>query len=201
MSKNAYWFKHDYNAKNDEKILELRSEFGAEGYGIYWMLIESMSENNCGGLKATLIGGLSLGFGVDKGRLTEVVKFCITVGLFFEEKGVYYSQRVLDHKQERKYLSEMGKLGMERKKYLKTISGEKKVPLKPPLQPPLSNKMYRVLLDKENTLSTESSIVRPMGENSEKNEKFEKNGKVNHNSGAGVSLGKTEGEIDPPLPF
>ncbi len=31
--KDAYYFPHDCNARNDPKILALRSVFGAEGYG------------------------------------------------------------------------------------------------------------------------------------------------------------------------
>ena len=42
--KDAYYFPHDCNARNDPKILALRSVFGAEGYGVYWMLIEILRE-------------------------------------------------------------------------------------------------------------------------------------------------------------
>ena len=44
MSKDTFWFKHDYNARNDEKILELRSIHGAEAYGVYWMIVETMAD-------------------------------------------------------------------------------------------------------------------------------------------------------------
>jgi hypothetical protein len=43
-NKDAYYFPHDCNARNDPKILALRSVYGAEGYGIYWMLIEILRE-------------------------------------------------------------------------------------------------------------------------------------------------------------
>lgn len=44
MAKEAYYFSHDSNARHDPKILALRSEFGIEGYGIYWVLIEMLRE-------------------------------------------------------------------------------------------------------------------------------------------------------------
>lgn len=46
--KEAYWFRHDSNARNDWKILALRSVYGMEGYGRFWYLIEMMreTENN-----------------------------------------------------------------------------------------------------------------------------------------------------------
>lgn len=42
--KDAYFFSHDCNARNDPKILALRSVHGAEGYGVYFMLIEILRE-------------------------------------------------------------------------------------------------------------------------------------------------------------
>lgn len=111
MAKETFYFQHDYNARNDDKILELRSKFGAEGYGIFWMIIETMAENENGGAKAGLIGGLSLGYGVAKDVLIEVFKYCLELGLFYEESGYYYSKRLLTHKEFRKVLSENGAAG------------------------------------------------------------------------------------------
>lgn len=42
--KDAYYFSHDSNARNDEKILAMRSVYGAEGYGMYFMIIEILRE-------------------------------------------------------------------------------------------------------------------------------------------------------------
>lgn len=36
------YFSHDSNARNDTKILNLRAALGAEGYGIYFMLLERL---------------------------------------------------------------------------------------------------------------------------------------------------------------
>jgi hypothetical protein len=116
MTKESFYFSHDYNARNDEKILELRSNFGAEGYGVFWMLIETMAENANGGVKASLMGGLSVAYGIPKARLIEIVDFCILVNLLFEKDGFYFSQRLLDHKAERKFLSDKGKEGAEQRK-------------------------------------------------------------------------------------
>jgi len=43
-SKDAYYFSHDSNARNDEKILAMRSAYGLEGYGMYFMIIEILRE-------------------------------------------------------------------------------------------------------------------------------------------------------------
>ena len=44
MSKDAYYFPHDSNAKDDPKCVLLIEQLGMEGYGIYWMLIETLRE-------------------------------------------------------------------------------------------------------------------------------------------------------------
>jgi hypothetical protein len=45
MGKQTFYFSHDYNARNDEKIKELIFEHGMEGYGIYWSIIEELYLN------------------------------------------------------------------------------------------------------------------------------------------------------------
>lgn len=42
--KDAYYFSHDSNARHDPKVLAMRSVYGAEGYGWYWMIIEMLRE-------------------------------------------------------------------------------------------------------------------------------------------------------------
>lgn len=111
MAKDSFWFKHDNNARNDEKILELRSKFGAEGYGIFWMIVETMAEDGDGYISFKNIGGLSLGYGVAIGRLSEVIGVAIELELFHEKGGKIFSNRMLRHKNDRKNLSEHGKNG------------------------------------------------------------------------------------------
>ncbi|CAB5217805.1 Domain of unknown function DUF4373 [uncultured Caudovirales phage] len=45
MAKETFYFSHDYNARNDEKIRKLLFKHGFEGYGIYWALIENLYNN------------------------------------------------------------------------------------------------------------------------------------------------------------
>lgn len=44
MKKDAYWFSHDSNAKDDPKSMKLIDQLGLEGYGIYWVLIEVLRD-------------------------------------------------------------------------------------------------------------------------------------------------------------
>jgi len=115
MAKDSYYFSHDYNARNDERILELRAKYGAEGYGIFWMVIETMAETDNGGIKKTYIGGLSLGYGVAIDRLREIISLCIVLELFYEEEDYLFSKRLLEHKKLRKTLSDNGSEGARKR--------------------------------------------------------------------------------------
>ncbi len=115
MAKDTFYFSHDYHARNDEKILELRVKYGAEGYGLFWMLVETMAENENGGAKASLIGGLSLGYGVAKERLLDFINYCVEIELFYEQDGFIFSRRMKKHKDFREKLSVKGKEGAEKR--------------------------------------------------------------------------------------
>lgn len=46
MTKDTYYFSHDSNARNDPKILAMRSIYGIKGYGMYWVIVEMLREQN-----------------------------------------------------------------------------------------------------------------------------------------------------------
>src|SRR5690625_502978 len=46
MTKEAYYFSHDSNARQDPKILEMMSVYDTEGYGWYRILVEMMREQS-----------------------------------------------------------------------------------------------------------------------------------------------------------
>lgn len=43
--KETFYFSHDFNARNDEKIKRLLMRHGVTGYGIYWAIIEDLYMN------------------------------------------------------------------------------------------------------------------------------------------------------------
>lgn len=45
LKKETFYFSHDYTARSDEKIKNLIYDFGYQGYGIYWSLIEELYQN------------------------------------------------------------------------------------------------------------------------------------------------------------
>ena len=55
MAKDTFYFSHDYNTRNDEKIKMLIRKHGMEGYGIFWSIIEDLY-NNANALQADYDG-------------------------------------------------------------------------------------------------------------------------------------------------
>lgn len=123
MKKDAYYFPHDYNARNDEKILKVRIKYGAEGYGIYFMIIERLRENSDYSAKTeyeTLAFELQVGI--------EKVKSIIEdFGLFdFSKDKKYFFSKGLNNRMEplekiRQQRSEAGRKSAEQRAKLKDI--------------------------------------------------------------------------------
>ena len=44
--KGSHYFSHDYNARQDENVVPLLVEMGAEGYGLFWMIVEELYQAN-----------------------------------------------------------------------------------------------------------------------------------------------------------
>jgi hypothetical protein len=43
--KDTYYFPHDYHARHDTKIEAMVNDYGVEGYGMYWVIIERLYES------------------------------------------------------------------------------------------------------------------------------------------------------------
>ena len=111
-----HFFDHDYSARNDQKVLMLRFKFGLEGYGAFWCLLESMAEDSTGYLDRGAMGGLSIGYGVAIGRLSEIIDYCLGIGLLSQcEHGKIFSGRMIKHKSRMDNLKENGKKGAEKR--------------------------------------------------------------------------------------
>ena len=68
------YFPHDFNSRTDRKILRLRQVLGVEGYGIYWMLIETLATEEDFSYPMKDIDLLADDFGTSKEKVEAVVK-------------------------------------------------------------------------------------------------------------------------------
>ena len=58
MAKETYFFSHDFNARNDPKLVAVQQKYGLEGLGAYWCIIENLYEQN-GMLEVSKVGALA----------------------------------------------------------------------------------------------------------------------------------------------
>jgi len=112
-----HYFQHDEEARNDEKITQLRLEHGAYGYGIYWMIIEAMHR---GSGEIADLKAFAFSINEEHTKVSEVVKTCLRVALISPTKnGGIKSNRVIAQIQQReeyiKKQKEFGRIGGLRK--------------------------------------------------------------------------------------
>ena len=81
------YFSHDSNARNSDKLMKVRMKLGAEGYGIFFMLIERLREEE--GYKSTIdYDTLAFDLRVEPEKVKQVVE---DYDLFkFTEDGKYF---------------------------------------------------------------------------------------------------------------
>lgn len=111
------YFSHDSNARNSDKLMKVRMKLGAEGYGIFFMLIERLREEE--GYKSTIdYDTLAFDLRVDAGKVKQVVE---NYDLFkFTEDGKYFYSDSFNERMEmmdakRKKRAEAGKKGAEKR--------------------------------------------------------------------------------------
>src|SRR5450759_4970111 len=101
--KDAYFFSHDSNARNDPKILACRSIYGWAGVGMYWAIIEFLREQPSYRLSnnAFLYGTLSEQLHISQKKTGEFIKNCVEKfrdehgSLFVLDENYFYSKSLL----------------------------------------------------------------------------------------------------------
>jgi len=114
MPNKSYFVSHDFNARNDQKILTLRSELGLLGYGLYWAFIETLAENDGEILEANL-KGISFSLGCDWEMFQRFFCISLDVGLFVCDNGKVYSESLNKRLEYKKQKSEKAKKSAEKR--------------------------------------------------------------------------------------
>ena len=96
---NSYWFSHDTDAWSDINIELMMSVYGAEGYGFYWILVETLSlEEN---YKLPLdnkgyLAVLSRRMQTSPEKLSEFIDDCISsFNLFCSDDSFFWSESLI----------------------------------------------------------------------------------------------------------
>ena len=88
MANNAYYFSHDSNAKDDPKCMLLIDQLGLEGYGIYWVLVEVLREQNSFKYPLNLVPILARRYNTTAEKMLTVIK---KYGLFEVVEDTFFS--------------------------------------------------------------------------------------------------------------
>lgn len=103
--KEAYYFSHDSNARNDKKILDMLSVYGAEGYGWYWMLVEMMRDATDYKLDMQSkysFNAFAMQLYAESTRIKDFITDCINEFGLFESDGAYFWSNSLLRRMEKK---------------------------------------------------------------------------------------------------
>ena len=111
--KDAYYFSHDSNAKDDPKCVLLIEQLGLEGYGIFRILIETLRDQPNFSYPLKLISALARRYNTTTEKMKAVV---LSYDLFkLEEENFFVSEslnrRMGIYLDKKKKLSEAGKKG------------------------------------------------------------------------------------------
>jgi hypothetical protein len=100
MAKDTFYFKHDYNSRNDPKLVELKRVLGSVGKGIYWDLIEMLHEQ--GGKLAYNISAIAYELREQEDVINRVIN---EFDLFKKDEKYFWSDRAKKNLKEREKLS------------------------------------------------------------------------------------------------
>lgn len=158
--KDAYYFPHDSNAKDDPKIVLLIEQLGLEGFGIYWVLIETLRDQPDYRYPLKLLPAIARKYVTTAEKVEAVVKyyhlFEIENDKFFLSPSLCRRMAVVDSKRRR--LSEAGKRG--RAKQLQASTGH---PQAMPEPPPGSKEKKRKGKEKKKKEIFDPSSLIPSG--------------------------------------
>ncbi len=96
--KDARYFRHDSNARHDSKIKALIKKYGIEGYGRFWVIIETMREESGYKIiqKPYMIESLAEQMKCSCDEVKQFIKDCIEeYELFVQEDGFFYSPSLI----------------------------------------------------------------------------------------------------------
>lgn len=90
--KDAYYFSHDANARSDPKILAMVSRYGMEGYGRYWVIIETLREQEQYKLphKQYIFDAIAMQMQCDCNAVNEFINACVDEFELLHSDGQFF---------------------------------------------------------------------------------------------------------------
>lgn len=118
LQKDSCYFSHDANAKDDYKCMLLIDQMGLEGYGIFWVLIETLREQKDYKYPLQLVPSLARKYNTTQAKMETVINaydlFNIDDQSFFFSGSLNRRMQFFEHKKQQQI--EAGKKGVAAKK-------------------------------------------------------------------------------------
>ena len=93
MTKETFWFRHDYDAADDDRTMVMIEQLGLEGYGIYWVLIEKLRGRKDYKMPFSIIPSLARRYMTTSEKMKTVI---MQYGLFqYDDEGFFYSESLI----------------------------------------------------------------------------------------------------------
>jgi len=96
MARRENWFKHDLDSRMGLKMAAFFEEVGAEGYGLFWLIIETLYRTDGHRLANSSKTWQMLAIFGKASKVENVVNRLIELGLFELANGHFFSPRVLE---------------------------------------------------------------------------------------------------------
>jgi len=109
MAKDAYYFTHDSNSKDDPKCVLLIEQLGLEGYGAFWVLVETLRDQPNYKYPVALIPAIARRFNTSTEKIKAVIfnygLFKIENDEFFFSESLIIRMKHLENKREQARLA------------------------------------------------------------------------------------------------
>ncbi len=133
--KDAYYFPHDSNAKDDPKCVMLIEQLGLEGYGIFWVLVETLRDQKDYKYPIALLPAIARRYNTSIQKVETVVK---AYGLFeCNEESVFFSvsliNRMIPMETKRLQASEAGKKSAAKRKEIQRPFNDRSTDVEQPI--------------------------------------------------------------------
>ena len=102
MAKDSYYFSHDSNARHDPDICEMRADYGMEGYGMFWVVIEILRDQEDYKLKLCKCKAIAMQTQCEFERVQCFVNDCIEKYELFATDGEHFWSESLLRRMEKK---------------------------------------------------------------------------------------------------
>lgn len=95
---NADYFSHDNDMRNDRRILALRNRYSFDGYGVWCMLLEVLTDAEYFALDWDDLNQelIAAEFRIDQEKLTEIVAYCCKLQLVRVDDGKLLCDKLID---------------------------------------------------------------------------------------------------------